>query len=149
MMTTSTYKRSSLTDHVLNYFEEDYKYIFLDVEPTPASRPRVSKWGTFYGKNYERFRREVRDFLIDYEGLSTDTPLVVLMEIIVTPPKTTKRDYPRGDVDNFAKGPLDSMTHSEKFWKDDDQILSLFVTKRFAEEGEAAGIHIYYAHSRS
>ncbi len=146
MMRTSTSK-SDFTSHVLKYFGKDYREIFLKVEPTPASRPRVSRWGTYYGKNYEKFRREVRDFLLDEykaEGGKLEGPLTVFLEFIVTPPKTTKRDYPRGDVDNYAKGPLDSLTSHTDEWQDDDQIIHLAVTKRYCEEGEQPGIHIYY-----
>lgn len=146
MMRTSTSK-SDFTSHVLEYFGSDYQEIFLQVEPTPASRPRVSRWGTYYGKNYEKFRREVRDFLVEEwetkHGKLTE-PLSVLLEFVVSPPKTTKREYPRGDVDNYAKGPLDSITTHTDVWDDDDQIINLAVTKRFCTEEELPGIYIFY-----
>lgn len=149
MRKTSTCNGSDFTSHVLKFLGKDYQEIFLPVEPTPASRPRVSKWGVFYGKNYERFRREVREVIHDMDiSGKIDGPLVVLMEFVVTPPKTTKRDYPRGDVDNYAKGPLDSITSHAELWTDDDQIVSMSVHKRFAEAGETSGIHIYYAKAR-
>jgi Holliday junction resolvase RusA-like endonuclease len=149
MTRTSTFKRSDFTSHVLKFLGKEYREIFLPVEPTPASRPRVSKWGVYYGKNYERFRREVRDVIHDMD-LSDNLkgPLVVLLEFVVSPPKTTKRDYPRGDVDNYAKGPLDSLTSHAGVWDDDDQIVTMSVHKRYAADGEEAGIHIYYAQAR-
>jgi Holliday junction resolvase RusA-like endonuclease len=39
-------------------------------------------------------------------------------------------------VDNFAKAVLDAITRSNFGWDDDDQILELKVTKRFAEADE-------------
>lgn len=51
-------------------------------------------------------------------------------------PKTTKRDYPRGDTDNYAKAILDAMTKAGPFFEDDDQVTALMVTKRFAEPDE-------------
>jgi len=44
--------------------------------------------------------------------------------------KTTKRSYPRGDVDNYAKAILDAA--NGKLYDDDDQIIQLTVTKLFA-----------------
>jgi Holliday junction resolvase RusA-like endonuclease len=148
MTRTSTFNGSDFGQHVLKFLGKDYEKIFLPIEPTPASRPRVSKWGTYYGKNYERFRREVRDYLHDVGGTKLEGPLVVFLEFVVTPPKTTKRDTPRGDVDNYAKGPLDSLTSHGGFWDDDDQIVSLGIHKRFKTEDEEAGVHIYYAKAR-
>ena len=88
---------------------------FFPVEPVPASRPRVSRWGTYYGKRYEKFRKDMREVLrpIDLEPLAGD--LEVTIEFIVSPPKTTKRTNPVGDIDNFIKGPLDSMTRHGGF----------------------------------
>lgn len=149
MTRTSISKGSDFSSHVLKFLGKDYQEIFLPVEPTPASRPRVSKWGTYYGKNYERFRREVRDYLHDHvSGEPDDGPLVVFLEFVVSPPKTTKRETPRGDVDNYAKGPLDSLTSHGGFWHDDDQIVSLGIHKRFKKPDEEAGVHIYYAKAR-
>ena len=117
---------------------------FFPVEPVPASRPRVSRWGTYYGKRYEKFRKDMREVLrpIDLEPLAGD--LEVTIEFIVSPPKTTKRTNPVGDIDNFIKGPLDSMTRHGGFWKDDDQIVQIDASKRFTKEGETHGIKIRY-----
>ena len=76
-----------------------------------------------------------------------EQPIECLIEVVAKRPKTSKRDYPRGDVDNFAKGPLDSMTSNGFFWNDDDQIIALAVTKRYAEPDEPVGINITYVES--
>lgn len=118
--------------------------MFLEVEPVPASRPRVSKWGVYYGKNYERFRSASRAFLFGITGKPMSGQIDLDMEIIVSPPKTTKRDTPRGDLDNYIKGPLDVMTETGTFWHDDDQIVKLKAVKRFAKAGETSGVRITY-----
>jgi len=64
-------------------------------------------------------------------------PLHVTTHHVCVRPKTTQRDYPRGDVDNYAKATLDAVTKCERAWADDDQVLSLTTTKRFAKPGEA------------
>lgn len=122
--------------------------LFIQVDPVPASRPRVSKWGTYYGKTYERFRTQVKELLRDHKGDPITGPIEALVEIVSPKPKTTNRDYPRGDVDNFAKGPLDSMTNAGSFWEDDDQITALAVVKRYAEPDEPVGMHITYKETK-
>ena len=140
-MMTST---SKFTTAMRKFLGATALQLFIETEPTPASRPRVTRWGTFYGKKYEAFRREVKTLLVDHDGQQITGPVHAFIAIVCSPPKTTKRQFPRGDVDNFAKGPLDSMTTQGKFWKDDDQITALAVVKRFAEPNEVSGIHIMY-----
>jgi len=142
---TSTSKSVGLLEHVKKQLGKKVTTVYLPVTPVPASRPRVSKWGTYYGKNYEKFRREVRDILAEHVSDPQSGALHAVVEIIVDPPKTTKRDFPKGDVDNYAKGPLDSLTSHGGFWGDDDQITALFVLKRFAETGEPPGIYVHFA----
>ena len=84
---------------------------------------------------------------ISLEPLSGE--LVATLEFIVLPPKSTKRTNPRGDIDNFIKGPLDSMTKHGGFWNDDDQIVQIKASKRFANEGETNGIKFTYRRATS
>ena len=108
----------------------------LLLPPVPASRPRVGRWGTFYSKNYAQWKEQARLLLQDQELPRTSAPLAVMVEQVCRKPKTTKRLYPRGDCDNHAKGPLDAITKADGAWDDDDQIIWLAVTKRFAEQDE-------------
>jgi len=117
---------------------------WLEVNPVPASRPRVTRWGTHYSKTYEGFRRAAAKQLEKADGAPTDAPLLVLVECVVEKPRTGKLSAPRGDVDNYAKGPLDALTKAEKFWKDDDQIQMLVVAKRYAKPGEQPGTNVMW-----
>lgn len=135
---------SSFVSKFKNLLGEDAKEFVINVNPVPASRPRVTRWGTYYGKNYEKFRREVRDQIHQHRGKPTGGAIVALIEVICPLPKTVQRNYPRGDVDNYAKGPLDSMTSQGSFWNDDDQIVLLEVVKRFVTEGETPCIKVTY-----
>lgn len=116
----------------------------FETEPVPASRPRVSRWGTYYGKKYTAWRRDAYPIAATYDGPKTDKPVAVFIDTIATKPKTGKLSHPRGDVDNFVKGPLDAMTESGKFWNDDTQVVSLMTTKRYALPGETPGFYIYW-----
>lgn len=62
---------------------------------------------------------------------------VLSVEIICycTKPKTSKLSMPKPDVDNLAKGVLDSL--NGHLWADDSQIKSLQVSKWWAEPKEA------------
>lgn len=114
----------------------------IEINPVPASRPRVSRWGTYYTKTYAKWRKLAEPFAAAFKGEKFDGPVIVLIDTAVERPKTSERSYPRGDVDNFAKGPLDVITKAEKLWHDDDQVVGLAVFKRFTEKGETPGSYL-------
>lgn len=119
--------------------------VSFPLNPIPASRPRVTRWGVYYGKTYTQWRKDA-DKLIKEALTTIDVPCVVVIEQIVKKAKSSKRDYPRGDVDNFAKAPTDLLT-TKNYWKDDDQILNLFSSKRFVEKDEEPRTEVsIYAH---
>lgn len=107
----------------------------FDINPVPASRPRVSKWGAYYTGTYKDFRERAAEVVWsvlgnNYQPLTT--PLAVSLEIHVKRPKSTEKDFPKPDVDNYAKAILDTL--NGKLWADDSQIFSLYVTKQWAEK---------------
>jgi Holliday junction resolvase RusA-like endonuclease len=98
--------------------------------PVPASRPRFSRFGKpYYGKNYTAFRKDATRYLeselfkdaIEQSGIRF--PLLGSLRLkavyIVGKPKTSKREWPVGDVDNYLKT-LD--VFNGILWQDDDQI---------------------------
>ena len=114
--------------------------LVLPLDPVPASRPRVSRWGTYYGKRYEAFRKRGNEVLSNLEPLvmsptSVDLfPLDGSLEVTaifnVVKPRTSKLSSPNGDVDNYFKT-LDICNGI--IWEDDKQIEILHICKRFAE----------------
>lgn len=114
----------------------------FDLTPTPASRPRVSRWGTYYAKPYTKFLKEATELTKGYDGAPTNNPIVMLIEAVCPPFKTVKREYPRGDVDNYSKGVMDVMQKVKKFFKDDNQIVGLMAFKRFADDNEEPSINV-------
>jgi len=108
----------------------------FDISPVAASRPRVGKWGAYYSGPYKDFREEASAKV--YEVIGTDTnllsgPLCVTLELYVKRPKKTDRSHPRADLDNYTKAVFDVM--NGKLWEDDSQIISMYVTKEWAEKG--------------
>jgi len=127
---------------------DDVRILRIPVEPAPASRPKVGKYGVYYSKAHQRFRNEARPWCDAWDAETYtpiwEGPIAILVEVVCTRPKTGKLIAPRGDVDNFVKIPLDNMTQSGKFWTDDMQILILHTAKRYAVPGEEAGVNIHW-----
>jgi Holliday junction resolvase RusA-like endonuclease len=116
--------------------------------PAPASRPRVTRWGVYYGKSYTAWRKLAEKVTSPGElHLPPNVPLLVVVETISARPRTSKKLWPKGDTDNFAKGPLDVITKATGWWHDDDQIVFLLTAKRWAEPDESARtiVEIYRA----
>ena len=117
--------------------------IVIPVPPVPASRPRVTRWGVYYGKTYKNWMIDA-DLSVPEAARPLPAPLRVDVEIVAARPKTTQRYSPRGDVDNFAKAALDALT-KKGYWRDDDDITELFVSKRYALPGEEPSTNIKIA----
>jgi Holliday junction resolvase RusA-like endonuclease len=109
----------------------------FNINPVAASRPRVGKWGAYYTGTYKEFREKASEIVWETIGKDfepIDTELAVSIELYVKRPKTTEREWPKADIDNFAKAVLDTM--NGKIWKDDSQITSLHVSKQWADKSE-------------
>jgi len=120
--------------------------VTLNIEPVSASRPRVTRWGTYHAKPYKAWLDAVGELLEGrWADIDPDADLIVTVESIMTKARTSKLKRPRPDVDNLAKGPLDVITKCGGYWRDDSQVVGLFTSKRFAAPGEAARteVHIY------
>lgn len=88
----------------------------------------------FYAKTYLNWRKAADESLKKLRLPPTSRPLDVELTQVCQKPKTTKRLWPRGDVDNHAKAVLDAITRADFGWEDDDQIITLKVTKRYAQD---------------
>ena len=110
----------------------------LELNPVPASRPRVSKWGTYYGKKHQAFRSEALALLSEMreEGILPEVPmsgkLRVWVVFSIKKPKTTKLATPRGDIDNYMKLLLDCCNGI--IWEDDQQIAQINAFKNYASD---------------
>lgn len=112
----------------------------IPISPVQASRPRISKWGTYYGKRYTAFRKAapaaIEEAIIKSGVSRKDLPLTQTVECEFTfrlqQPKSTKLDYPRCDVDNLLKGIQDSI--QGLIIVDDNQIIAVKGRKEWAEK---------------
>jgi len=105
--------------------------IVLDVVPVPASRPRVSKWGTYYGKTYKAFRKAMEKELSGWEDPPIAGALIVDVTFHCKTPKKPTKLWPRGDIDNYLKALFDSLNGI--VWGDDDQIIMAVGSKVYAD----------------
>jgi Holliday junction resolvase RusA-like endonuclease len=114
--------------------------ITLYTAPVPASRPRVTRWGVYYGKTYKAYRAAAKGAIPRCLAEQLTGPLTATIEFVCHKPKTTKRDCPSGDIDNHVKAILDAIVGEKDDPKgyiiDDMQITYLVASKRWVEEGE-------------
>lgn len=116
--------------------------VALHLDPVPASRPRVTRWGTYYGKTYTRWRKTAAAS-VPLADCPFPKPqhLHVDVAFVVKKPKTSKLTTPRADIDNYMKAIFDVLTDKE-YWDDDVQVVSVNATKRFASANEVEGTFV-------
>jgi Holliday junction resolvase RusA-like endonuclease len=121
---------------------------FLPGAPLPAPRPRFrvikarngATFGSaYYPAPYKKFL-EAAPVTIRQE-IGERAPLEGALEMVVhfyiERPKSTKRDTPRYDIDNYLKGLMDAMTYAG-VWHDDDQVAKVLAKKSFWTPDELA-----------
>lgn len=113
----------------------------IEAKPVPASRPKVSRYSTYYPKAHTVYANYLKEFLQTVKPTCLDEPFEVRALFVMPRYKTSDSPAHRADVDNLSKLPLDSMTKATlddgpRFWKDDNLIVGLTALKRYAREGE-------------
>lgn len=114
--------------------------LFCVLAPCVASRPRVTRWGTYYTKTYKDWMALAHKTIPLAEHMFVD-PCDVTITLRCKRPQKVTLTTPRGDIDNYAKAVLDALTKL-KYWTDDQLIKSLAVTKAYAEVGEEPTIEV-------
>jgi Holliday junction resolvase RusA-like endonuclease len=106
------------------------------IDPVPAARPRVGKFGTYYPKKYAEFRKKFEK-MIEAADLPEPQvrPVPVYLEFVIKKPKKPVNVYPMGDTDNYEKAVLDSM-QGRAFFEDDKQVTLITGFKRYCAKGE-------------
>ena len=115
----------------------------------PAPRPRFVVRGKFASsympKEYTVWKERAVEIVrgaAERPDAPLEGPVLVDLTIKATKPKTSKLSHPGPDVDNYAKGVLDAITQSERWWADDKQVVELTVRKAWADADEASGIEV-------
>lgn len=113
----------------------------IPLPPVPASRRRVPLRGKlYYPKTYAYWRDAAAAYLP-----TPAAPVLglckVLIDVACKRPQTPTADMPTGDVNNYAKAALDAIS-AAGIWRDNKQVRTLAIEKRYAEPGEIPHILI-------
>jgi Holliday junction resolvase RusA-like endonuclease len=116
------------------------EYIF-DINPVPASRPRVTRWNTHFPKRYTQFKRDMKAQTAKIDVPLTEDLLYATVIFYVSLPKAWSKKKKRNmdgkycdnnsDIDNYLKAILDSLTGV--LYKDDKQFVSIKAEKIWSD----------------
>jgi Holliday junction resolvase RusA-like endonuclease len=86
-----------------------FDYSHLKLTPVPASRPRVTRRGTYNAPRYAAFKAKltagIRDWMLAKDWRPTPTDRYELVFFVY-------RQHKRGDIDNYLKGIQDALQES-------------------------------------
>ena len=113
----------------------------FNIAPVSASRPRVTRKGTFYSKPYNDFKNYFPFLLGTKKRLSGALSVTLLLTIPMPKPWAKKKKaemYSKyhtqtPDADNYAKAILDCF--NGHFYDDDSQVAVLTVVKKWGVSG--------------
>jgi len=110
------------------------------INPVPASRPRVTRWSTFFPKRYAAFKEEMKELLKDTIYTPQEGNLYVKLDFYIGMPKSwskKKREHKAGkfcdnnsDIDNYIKALLDSLEGI--YYENDKQIVMIRAMKFYS-----------------
>ena len=116
--------------------------ITFDIDPIPASRPRVSRWSTYYPKKYTQFKEDMKALTSEMDTTPSEKLISVDIEFNVKIPKswTKKKKQEKNrkycdngcDIDNYLKAILDSL--NGVLFVDDRQVVEVYARKRYSDK---------------
>lgn len=116
--------------------------ITLNLEPKPCSRPRVTRYGTYYSKTYSQFKKDAKALLDDIDIIPLLHRIRARINFIMPIPKSMsqkKKDALNGqycdcggDIDNLTKAVYDCL--NKIAFLDDKQIVESYCIKRYGYE---------------
>lgn len=117
--------------------------LFIPFLPVPKARARFSKWGTYTPAKTRNAEQCYKEYVVAVGREIIYGPLQVYLAFYLPKPKSKKKAvYPdcRPDLDNYAKLVCDAM--NGVLWKDDGQICSMRLEKRYVTD-DNVGIYVY------
>ena len=115
----------------------------FNIAPVPASRPRVTRWSTYFPKKYTQFRKDFALILDDLDVELSEGLLYAKLDFFMQIPKSwsnKKKANKEGkyadnnvDVDNLVKACLDSC--EGVFYENDNQVAMIRARKFYSIDG--------------
>jgi len=100
------------------------------VNPVPASRPRVTRWSTYYPKKYTEFRKDMEMALTNVNFKPIESLVYAKLDFYINIPKSWSKKKKcdkinklcdnNADLDNYCKAILDSLNNV--YYIDDRQV---------------------------
>tara|TARA_R100000406_G_C3099510_1_gene121582 strand:- start:400 stop:813 length:414 start_codon:yes stop_codon:yes gene_type:complete len=121
--------------------------ITIPHKPVPCPRPRVTKFGTFYPKNYKDFKKDVSKYLKDNYPLvhfGSESALAIHYIFIMPRPKYLQKasskfqrinHSKKPDLDNLIKAINDTLQDADIIY-DDSRIVRCSGLKQIASKDE-------------
>jgi len=116
----------------------------FNINPVPASRPKVTRYSVYYGKKYTQFKKDMSILLRKYGGQKYTGIVRCDIEFHIQIAKSTSKKKKNlldgqycdnnADLDNYEKAVLDSLTGVT--FGDDSSIVELSSSKRWAIDGK-------------
>jgi Holliday junction resolvase RusA-like endonuclease len=114
--------------------------VTFNLAPVVASRPRVTRWSTFFPKKYAQFKEDMLELTKDITYTPSKELIYVQMTFYVAMPKSwsKKKKLEKGgqfcdnncDIDNYCKATLDSL--EGVYFENDKQVAMIRAMKYYA-----------------
>ena len=114
----------------------------FNISPVPASRPRVTRWSTYYPKKYTKFKTDMEALTSELNTTPCDILLSVSIDFMVEIPKSWSKKKKEihnntycnnnADIDNYIKAILDSL--NTVFFIDDKQVVEIYARKIYSTD---------------
>ena len=78
----------------------------FNIVPIPASRPRVTRWATYYGKKYSKFKEDMETLTNDIKFTPLEGNIYASLRFYIQIPKSwpkKKKKVKNDDVQNKTK----------------------------------------------
>lgn len=103
------------------------------INPVPASRPRVTRWSTFFPKKYTKYREDMDVATANILFTPFEGSVYTELDFFIQIPKswTKKKKLAKqgkycdnnADIDNYCKAVLDAL--NGVYYKDDSQVVMI------------------------
>ena len=120
----------------------EFELLEFNINPVPASRPRVTRWSTYYPKKYTQFKLDMIALTSELDLTPFEGSLRVDIGFYISMPKSWSKKKKESkessycdnnaDVDNYLKAILDSL--NEGVYVDDRQIVEISARKIYSNK---------------